>query len=64
MIDMTVAALVAQFPYGIIADKYGRRIVLFLAVLGCFLQGAWVMLVCKSSISKAIYSRPFASNIL
>lgn len=37
--------LVAQFPYGIIADKYGRRIVLFLAVLGCSLQGAWVMMV-------------------
>ncbi|ODA83166.1 hypothetical protein RJ55_01677 [Drechmeria coniospora] len=35
--------LLVQIPYGIIADKYGRRIVLFLALFGCCLQLAWVM---------------------
>ncbi|KAI5467968.1 COP9 signalosome complex subunit 2 [Mariannaea sp. PMI_226] len=43
-LEMTMP-IFAQFPYGIIADKYGRRIVLFLAVLGCVLQNAWVMIV-------------------
>ncbi|OAA36648.1 MFS transporter [Metarhizium rileyi] len=34
-----------QIPYGIIADKYGRRPVLFLALLGAFIQTAWMLLV-------------------
>ncbi|CAM1506121.1 Fc.00g057620.m01.CDS01 [Cosmosporella sp. VM-42] len=39
------APIVAQFPFGIIADKYGRRPVLFLALLGCLLQTGWVMMI-------------------
>lgn len=35
--------IVSQFPFGIIADKYGRRPVLFLSLIGCTLQTAWVM---------------------
>ncbi|KHO01274.1 MFS transporter [Metarhizium album ARSEF 1941] len=34
-----------QIPYGIIADKYGRRPVLFLALFGAVLQTAWILLV-------------------
>ncbi|OWT43035.1 MFS transporter [Pochonia chlamydosporia 170] len=34
-----------QIPYGIIADKYGRRPVLFLALFGAVIQTAWVLLV-------------------
>ncbi|KPM33923.1 hypothetical protein AK830_g12649 [Neonectria ditissima] len=37
--------ILAQFPFGIIADKYGRRPVLFLSVFGCLLQTTWVMVV-------------------
>ncbi|KAJ4263465.1 hypothetical protein NW762_006284 [Fusarium torreyae] len=37
--------ILTQFPYGIVADKYGRRLVLFLSVLGCFLQTFWIMMV-------------------
>ncbi|KAK7433333.1 hypothetical protein QQZ08_000272 [Neonectria magnoliae] len=37
--------IIAQFPFGIIADKYGRRPVLFLSVFGCLSQSCWVMLV-------------------
>ncbi|KAI8673090.1 hypothetical protein NCS56_00774100 [Fusarium sp. Ph1] len=37
--------ILPQFPFGIIADKYGRRPVLFLSLLGDLLQTAWVMMV-------------------
>lgn len=37
--------LFVQIPFGIIADKYGRRPVLFLSLLGAGLQTAWVLLV-------------------
>ncbi|KAH7126377.1 COP9 signalosome complex subunit 2 [Dactylonectria estremocensis] len=43
--DKIIKAMIAQFPFGIIADKYGRRPVLFLSVLGCTLQTTWVMVV-------------------
>lgn len=36
-----------QLPYGIVADKYGRRTVLFLSLFGCVLQTAWVILVLR-----------------
>ncbi|KAF4455609.1 hypothetical protein F53441_2133 [Fusarium austroafricanum] len=37
--------IITQFPYGIVADKYGRRLVLFLAMLGCCLSTAWLLMV-------------------
>jgi MFS family permease len=37
--------ILTQFPYGIIADKYGRRLVLFLAMLGCCLSTCWLLMV-------------------
>ncbi|XP_044721311.1 major facilitator superfamily domain-containing protein [Hirsutella rhossiliensis] len=40
-----IIPLVVQVPYGIIADKFGRRTVLFLSLVGCVLQTAWTMVV-------------------
>ncbi|CAJ0545207.1 Ff.00g086800.m01.CDS01 [Fusarium sp. VM40] len=37
--------MLTQFPYGIVADKYGRRLVLFLAMLGCCLSTCWLLIV-------------------
>jgi hypothetical protein len=39
------SAMVVQVLYGIIADKYGRKIVLFLALFGCTLQITWQLTV-------------------
>lgn len=35
-------------PYGALADRVGRKKVLLLAITGCFLNDAWVRLVCSS----------------
>ncbi|POR35467.1 COP9 signalosome complex subunit 2 [Tolypocladium paradoxum] len=40
-----VVPLVVQVPYGIVADKYGRRTVLFLSLFGYVLRTAWIMIV-------------------
>ncbi|RDA88435.1 hypothetical protein CP532_5559 [Ophiocordyceps camponoti-leonardi (nom. inval.)] len=42
--DMLIP-LVVQVPFGIIADKYGRRTVLSLSFVGCILQTSWIILV-------------------
>ncbi|KAM3502267.1 hypothetical protein MY10362_004974 [Beauveria mimosiformis] len=42
--EMIVPILV-QIPYGIIADKYGRRIVIFLSLFGCVLKTLWTVVV-------------------
>lgn len=53
--DIRIALLV-QIPYGIVADNYGRRLVLFLGLLGNLLGSCWTVIVCKlgntSSLSK------------
>lgn len=36
-----------QIPYGIVADNYGRRLVLFLGLLGNLLGSCWTVIVCK-----------------
>ncbi|GAB0138226.1 hypothetical protein EsDP_00006465 [Epichloe bromicola] len=43
-VSMLVPLLV-QIPYGIVADNYGRRIVLFLGLLGVTASTAWNMLI-------------------
>ncbi|KAG8406750.1 hypothetical protein J3458_021081 [Metarhizium acridum] len=45
-----------QIPYGIIADKYGRRPVLFLALFGAAIQTAWVLLVLGMPNSFPVWS--------
>ncbi|RFN53826.1 hypothetical protein FIE12Z_1860 [Fusarium flagelliforme] len=42
--------ILTQFPYGIVADKYGRRLVLFLAMFGCCLSTCWMLMVYIFSI--------------
>jgi hypothetical protein len=39
-----LTALIATIPYGILADKYGRRPILFFSMLGLFLQLGWVQI--------------------
>ncbi len=42
-------AILVQIPYGIIADKYGRRIVIFLSLFGCVVKILWTVVVRKFS---------------
>ncbi|KAL6872146.1 major facilitator superfamily domain-containing protein [Trichoderma novae-zelandiae] len=37
--------LLVQISFGVVADKYGRRIVIFLAVFGASLQQTWTVIV-------------------
>lgn len=46
LLTRVLAALLVQIPYGIVADNYGRRIVLFLGLLGVTASTAWNMLIC------------------
>lgn len=47
----TIPGLVTAVPYGIMADAYGRELVLGLSVLGGALAGSFTVLVCASRIS-------------
>ncbi len=53
-------AILVQIPYGIIADKYGRRIVIFLSLFGCALKIGWTVVVRKLSLF-LIYLPVFSS---
>lgn len=33
-------------PFGILADRYGRKKILLLALFGSFMNDAWIRLVC------------------
>ena len=41
--------MIVQVLYGIVADKYGRKIVMFLAFFGCIIQITWQLAVSKCS---------------
>lgn len=46
-----IPGLLLAFPYGYIADRYGRKIVLILSLVGVTLSYVWVQLIGKSSYS-------------
>ena len=51
--DMTFSCLpglLLSIPYGVLADKYGRRFVTILSLIGVTLAAFWLMLVCKFSL--------------
>lgn len=39
--------LLLAMPYGVVADKYGRKVVLVASMIGMFLSSIWVLFVCK-----------------
>ena len=44
-----VIGILLAFPYGIAADRVGRKPIFLLYVLGVWLGDAWVKLVCELS---------------
>ncbi|KAL7934718.1 COP9 signalosome complex subunit 2 [Trichoderma chlorosporum] len=53
--------LFVQISFGVVADKYGRRLVLFLALFGIFLEQAWVTLVLLFPDTFSIWSLLYGS---
>ena len=47
-----VPGLLLAMPYGVVADKYGRKTVLVASMSGMFLSSIWILFVCKSSHSE------------
>lgn len=41
----TLPSILVAVPWGAVADRIGRKFVLLLAILGCFLNDAWLRLV-------------------
>lgn len=44
-----------QIPYGIVADNYGRRLVLFLGLFGNLLGSCWTVIVCKFGNTRILF---------
>ncbi|KAJ5746959.1 uncharacterized protein N7511_008655 [Penicillium nucicola] len=42
----TIPSIVLSLPYGILADHWGRRPVLYLSMLGIILSEVWIRIVC------------------
>ncbi|KAL6825282.1 major facilitator superfamily domain-containing protein [Trichoderma camerunense] len=53
--------LFVQISYGVVADKYGRRLVMFLALFGALLQQAWVTIVLLFPDTFSIWSMLYGS---
>ncbi|RFU76030.1 cop9 signalosome complex subunit 2 [Trichoderma arundinaceum] len=53
--------LLVQISFGVVADKYGRRLVMFLALFGCFLQQTWVIIVLLFPDTFSIWSMLYGS---
>ncbi|KAL7784356.1 COP9 signalosome complex subunit 2 [Trichoderma ceciliae] len=53
--------LLVQISYGVVADKYGRRLVMFLALFGCFLQQTWIIIVLLFPDTFSIWSMLYGS---
>ena len=44
-----IPGLLFAIPYGVLADTFGRKVVLVMNIAGSSLATAWVLFVCKSS---------------
>ncbi|KAL7947597.1 major facilitator superfamily domain-containing protein [Trichoderma barbatum] len=53
--------LFVQISFGVVADKYGRRLVIFLALFGCFLQQTWITIVLLFPDTFSIWSMLYGS---
>ena len=40
--------IILSIPFGVVADRYGRRIVLFLSMSGMVLSIIWYETICKA----------------
>jgi len=49
--------MLATIPYGIIADKYGRKPVMFLGMLGVFLYSMFSLLPRKYILTPLVLTR-------
>lgn len=54
-----IPSLILALWYGALADRYGRRGVLFLSLLGQTLGQAWVLLICKCVMPRHISTPAF-----
>lgn len=43
-----IPAILLAIPYGVLADRYGRRIILFLSMCGVIMSVIWYETVCKA----------------
>ena len=46
---MLLVGVIVAMPWGVLADKKGRRFVTSLGILGLLLRQVWGYVVCKSS---------------
>jgi MFS family permease len=46
---LTPEGLVAAVPYGFVADKYGRKLVLLLCMAGIYLVSIATIVICKTT---------------
>ena len=44
---MTLGVAILVIPYGFLANRYGRREILFLALVGLLFSETWGLLICK-----------------
>ncbi|UKZ81516.1 hypothetical protein TrVFT333_009288 [Trichoderma virens FT-333] len=53
--------LFVQISFGVVADKYGRRLVIFLALFGAFLEQVWITIVLLFPDTFSIWSMLYGS---
>lgn len=55
-----IPGILLAVPYGVMGDKYGRKFVLLLALLGAVLGVAWGIVICEYLIVQVCFSNEFA----
>lgn len=44
-----IVGVILAIPFGVLADRFGRRFILVLTILGLTLSSAWVLFVCTAT---------------